>query len=141
MKKNILILLLVTTLIGCSKNETTEETSVPVELIGSWQFKGIYIHDVFDENDMPLYMAYENGDIITYNSDNTFIHLLQNYQYTGTFSVVNSNILNLNYNPNPNGINNNGSSKITLLTENELRLSCFNEGLCDVIRYEKVVAD
>lgn len=141
MKKNILILLLVTTLIGCSKNETTEETSVPVELIGSWQFKGIYIHDVFDENDMPLYMAYENGDIITYNSDNTFIHLLQNYQYTGTFSVVNSNILNLNYNPNPNGINNNGSSKITLLTENELRLSCLNEGPCDVIRYEKVVAD
>lgn len=138
MKKSILIFFLATIFMSCSKNE--EETTIPQELIGTWQFKGIYSHDVYDENNMPLYTPYENGDLITFNNDNTFSHLLQGYQYSGTFTVINGNKLKMNYHSNSNGINN-GSSKITLLTENELRLSCLSEVSCDVSRYEKVASN
>ena len=61
-------------------------------------------------------------------------------EYTGTFSVINGTNLTINYNPNPNGIVG-GRSKLILLTENIVKLSCFNEGLCDVSRYEKVASD
>lgn len=141
MKNIVTLLFVITTFLGCSNNDEEKETPIPQELIGTWQFKGIYSHDVYDENGLPLYTPYENGDLITFNSDNTFSHLLQDYQYTGTFKVINSNKLNFHYNPNPNGINNDGSSKIIILTDNELRLSCLNENTCDVIRYEKVVSD
>lgn len=142
MKNITLLLLLITTFISCSRSETKEEieeeTPIPEELIGSWQFKGIYTHDVLDENDMPIFTAYENGDLITFNSDKTFSHITQTYQYTGTFNITNNNKLNFYYDQNPTGINNNGSTKISVLTESELRLSCFQEPYCDVARYEKV---
>lgn len=142
MKKITLLLLLITTFISCSKSETNTEieveTEIPQALIGTWEFKGIYVHNVFDENNMPIFNAYENNDYITFNSDKTFFQLHQNYQYTGTFTVTNNNKLNFFYDSNPNGINNNGSTKISVLTENELRLSCFQEPYCDVARYEKV---
>jgi|APLak6261664116_1056043.scaffolds.fasta_scaffold26675_1 hypothetical protein len=142
MKNITLLLLLITTFISCSRSETKEEieeeTPIPEELIGSWEFKGIYVHDVFDENNMPIFNAYENDDYITFNSDKTFSQLHQNYQYTGTFTVTNNNKLNFFYDSNPNGINNNGSTIISLLTETELRLSCLQENYCDVARYEKL---
>lgn len=143
MKNIILTLVFTTTILGCTNNKesTEEETAIPQELIGAWQFKGIYSHDGLDENRNPLYTPYENGDIITFNSDKTFTHLLQSYQYTGTFAVINGEKINFRYYPNPNGINNIGSSKISLLTENELRLTCLNDVPCDVIRYEKIVSD
>ena len=140
MKKIILIFITVTTLLSCSNDKNQEDYTVPPELLGTWQFKGIYAHDVYDENNMPLYTPYDNGDLITYYENNTFIHILENVEYTGTFSVINGTNLTINYNPNPNGIVG-GRSKIILLTENIVKLSCFNEGLCDVSRYEKVASD
>ena len=80
MKKITLLLLLITTFISCSKSENEEETAIPQALIGTWQFKGIYTHDVLDENDMPIFTAYENGDLITFNSDKTFSHITQTSQ-------------------------------------------------------------
>ena len=140
MKNIILIFLTVTTLLSCSNDKNQEDYTAPPELLGTWQFKGIYAHDVYDENNMPLYTPYDNGDLITYYENNTFIHILENVEYTGTFSVINGTNLTINYNPNPNGIVG-GRSKLILLTENIVKLSCFNEGLCDVSRYEKVASD
>ena len=140
MKKIILIFITVTTLLNCSNDKNQEDYTAPPELLGTWQFKGIYAHDVYDENNMPLYTPYDNGDLITYYENNTFIHILENVEYTGTFSVINGTNLTINYNPNPNGIVG-GRSKLILLTENIVKLSCFNEGLCDVSRYEKVASD
>lgn len=66
MKNIFLLFFTVTTILSCSNSDTNENTTIPAELIGTWQFKGIYSFDVVDENDMPLYTAYENGGFITF---------------------------------------------------------------------------
>ena len=51
MKNITLLLLLITTFISCSKSETEAEneleTPIPEELIGTWEFKGIYVYSQF----------------------------------------------------------------------------------------------
>jgi len=141
MKNIILTFLLITTLTACSKSETAEDTTIPQKLIGSWQYKGYFSHDIYDENG-PVFFPTTNGNsIITFNGDNTFNQVLNSEQYTGTFSVINGTKLTINYNPIPNGISGSGSTKIALLTENELRISCLGETPCDIDLYEKVVGD
>ena len=139
MKNIFLILFIVSTVVSCSNSDTNENSIIPQELIGTWQFKGIYSHDVVDENGMPIYTPYENGDFITFYSNKTFIQILENNEYTGTFYVTNENKLTITYNPNQIGLNTDpSSSKIYSLSTNVLKLSCFDEGLCDITRYEKV---
>lgn len=139
MKKSILIFFLVTAFMSCSKNE--EETTIPQELIGTWQFKGIYSHDVYDENNMPLYTPYENGALTTYFENNTFTHQLENVSYTGTFSVTNDMILKLKYYQSSTNSIIKSSDKISKLTDNVLEITCVSSDLCDTYRYEKVASN
>ena len=139
MKNIFLLFFTVTTILSCSNSDTNENTTIPAELIGTWQFKGIYSFDQVDENDMPLYTPYENGDYISFNENKTFTHILENNEYNGTFYVTNANKLTMTYNPNQIGLNTNPvSSNIYSLSTNILKLSCLEEGLCDIIRYEKI---
>ena len=139
MKKIFFTLFTVATLFSCSNNSTNEDNTVPAELIGTWQFKGIYSFDVVDENDMPLYTAYENGGFITFYENKNFKQIIDNLEYTGMFTVTNANKLTLTYNPNQIGLSTEPkSSKIYFLSENVLKLSCFDDGLCDIVRYEKI---
>ncbi|NMH24358.1 hypothetical protein [Flavobacterium solisilvae] len=139
MKNIFLLFFTVTTILSCSNSDTNENTTIPAELIGTWQFKGIYSFDVVDENDMPLYTAYENGGFITFYENKNFKQIIDNLEYTGMFSVNNANKLILTYDPNQIGLSTEpGNSKIYFLSENVLKLSCFDDGLCDIIRYEKI---
>lgn len=144
MKNNILILLVfMTTLLSCSNNNNAKEESntIPQELIGTWQFKGIYTHDVVGENGLPLYTAYDNGALTTYYENNTFTHVLENESYTGTYSVTNNIILKTShFQPSTNSTIE-GSNEISLLTENVLEIKCVSSDLCDTYRYEKVLPD
>ncbi len=142
MKNITLLLLLITTFISCSKSETEAEieleTTIPQELIGSWQFKGIYTHDVHDENDMPIFTAYQNGAITSYRDDKTFTHQLGEINYSGDYKIISNNIIKLSYiEPSTNSLIS-GSNKITMLTNSVLETSCVNETSCDTYRYEKV---
>lgn len=142
MKKITLLLLLITTFISCSKSETNTEieveTEIPQALIGTWQFKGIYTHDVHDENDMPIFTAYENGAVTSYFEDKTFTHQLGETNYSGTYKIISNNIIKMSYfQPSTNTIIN-GSNQITLLTNSVLEISCVTEISCDTYRYEKV---
>lgn len=142
MKKIFYILLVFTIiLLGCSNDNNTkqEENTIPPELIGTWQFKGIYTHDVVGENGLPLYTAYENGALTTYYDNNTFTHVLENDNYAGTFSIINNTILNTShFQPLTNSIIE-SSNEISLLTENVLEIKCVSSDLCDTFRYEKVL--
>lgn len=138
MKNIVTLLFVITTFLGCSNNDEEKETPIPQELIGTWQFKGIYSHDVYDENGLPLYTPYENGSITTYFEDNTFTHTLENENYSGTYSVINGNILKTSYfQPLTNSIIE-GTQEIFLLTDNVLEIKCVSSDLCDTFRYEKV---
>ncbi len=137
MKNFVTLLFVITTLLSCSNNNK-EDTTIPPELIGTWQFKGTYSHDVYDENGQPLYTPYENGSITTYFEDNTFTHALENENYSGTYSVINGNILKTSYfQPLTNSIIE-GTQEISLLTDNVLEIKCVSSDLCDTFRYEKV---
>ena len=143
MKNISLLLLLLTTFISCSKSETEEENTIPIpqELLGSWEFKGYFSHDIHDENG-PVFFPVTNGSsVITFNNNNTFNQVLNNYLYSGTFTITNDNKLTMSYNSNPNGFTGGGSSKIITLTENELKISCYQGNYCDVDLYEKVASN
>ena len=69
MKNITLLLLLITTFISCSKSETEAEneleTPIPEELIGTWEFKGIYnngstIISLLTETELRLSCLQEN---------------------------------------------------------------------------------
>lgn len=138
MKNIFLLLFTITTFFSCSNSVTNEDTNIPQELIGTWQFKGIYSYDVVDENNMPLYTPYENGSLTTYFENNTFTHTLENENYTGTYSVINTRILNTSYFQTLTNSTIEGSQEITLLTDNILEVKCVSSDLCDTFRYEKI---
>ena len=141
MKNIILIFLTVTTLLSCSNDKNQEDYTIPPELIGTWQFKGIYAHDVYDENNMPLYTPYENDALLTYFENNTFTNVLEDASYTGTYTVINSLIIKSTHLQASTNTTIQGSNKISLLTENILEIKCVSGDLCDTYRYEKVASD
>ena len=141
MKNIVFTLFIVITFLGCSSSSNEQDTTIPSELIGTWQFKGFYTFDVYGENGMPLFTPYEDGSLTTYFENNTFTHTVENEEITGTYSVINNSILNISYFQAISNSTIEGSEEITLLTENVLEVKCIGTDLCDTFRYEKVLPD
>ena len=145
MKKTILTLIISLMLFGCSKNEENTsivlpQTTVPANLIGSWKFVGtVYYYDL----DVPEghFTPYEIENIKTFNSNNTFSSLEDSENYSGLYNVTSDSLLTLYYSPNPNGLTGGGVSKISLLNETTLEMTCENpdQNACNTfVRYIKV---
>ena len=99
MKKilKILLLLLLLSISGCSKNNEVSKNENPINntLIGKWKYAEFLGIDVGNPNGAPYLIA--NGYTITFNVDGTFNSNEFIDYTTGTYSVSNENIIRLNY--------------------------------------------
>lgn len=151
MKKIISILISCLAIIGCSsseenkKEENTVETPVeipaPENLIGSWKFIGTYNYFDIDQTDNPYIEYYDNGNILSFSSNNTFTDTSNNYN--GTFKIYDDSVLTRFHNAKE--ITNAFTQKVKIVTLNDtiLDYTCTGENNigtcpCEAYRYVKL---
>lgn len=152
MKKIILILISCLAIIGCSsseenkKEENTVETPVeipaPENLIGSWKFIGTYNYFDIDQTDNPHIEYYDNGNILTFNSNNTFNDNGE-INYNGTFNIYDNFVLTRFYNATESTNSYTQKVKIVTLNDSILDFTCTSENNigtcpCEAYRYVKL---
>ncbi len=123
MKKIILILVSITTLISCSKTSTDDNliNNTPQNLIGTWKNVGYY-NDEIDPITNSTYHPITDGIVVKYNNTGIFVITYVNGDVNnGTFSVSNDSIIT-HYNNAIINIQSITTQKLTYLSENEMYL-------------------
>lgn len=148
MKKIFITLISCLALISCSSNEENEtnenaiEVPVPEILVGSWKFVGIYNYFDIDQADNPYIEYYENGNILTLNSNNTF-NDNGGFSYNGTYKIYADSVLTRFHNETESTNSFTQKVRIVKLNDSILDFTCTNEDNigtcpCEAYRYIKV---
>jgi hypothetical protein len=148
MRKIFLTLLICLLIISCSSNEenTNEENavevSVPENLVGSWKFVGIYNYFDIDQVDEPYIENYDNGNILTFNSNNNFTDTGE-INHNGTYKIYADSVLTRFFNATESTNSFSQNVKIVTLNDSILDFTCTNEDNigtcpCEAYRYVKV---
>lgn len=146
MKKLFLILTCCITIISCSSNDKNNEqiknteisTVLKNKLVGSWKFVGIYNYFDIDQSENPHIEYYENGNVLQFDSDNTFTDD-GNINNNGNYNVYVDSVLTRLYTTSQQ----NYDVKIVKLNDSIFDLTCTNENNigtcpCEAYRYIKV---
>ena len=144
MKKLILIAVVLVSIISCSTSNSneTEDSIIPENLIGSWQYVGYFTPYDISQTPGANFYPIANGGITNYYSNASFDHTVENKTFSGNFSVSSNSILTFKELFSSIGAPQTNKVKIVTLTENVLELSCVNANgfeACDIQRYEKIV--
>ena len=90
MKKLLIIPILLTVIMSCSKSDNNE-TNIPTELFGKWQLVQYYTD--ISPNPGP----FTNGFTIKFNTDGSFVSNEDASFLGGSFSLSASNVITLNF--------------------------------------------
>ncbi|WP_395044544.1 hypothetical protein [Flavobacterium sp.] len=143
MKKIILLLTTLLTIISCSINNDNKATnSLQDELVGSWKFVGFYNYFDIDQADNPHIEYYNNGNILHFNSNNTFEEVGE-INYNGTYTITADSVLTRFYNASEQNNSFTNEVKIVKLNDSIFDFTCTKEdniGLCpcDANRHIKI---
>ncbi len=134
-------------LFGCSSNDENTsiilpQTTVPEVLIGSWKFVGIYNYFDIDQTDNPHVEYYENGEVITFSSNNTF-NQNGEINYNGIFTITEDSVLKRFCNATNETNSFNYEVKIVTLNDSIMDYTCTNENNigtcpCEAYRFVKL---
>lgn len=143
MKKTILVLATLATIISCTENQEESINPLQTILLGKWQYVGFYNYVDIDQADNPYIYYSDNGSITEYFENNTFEEVSGELTFNGTYSVSTDSILSKHY--LPTNQTNAFVSEVKILTLNSsiLDVTCTKEtdvGICpcDAERSQKL---
>lgn len=94
--KKLLLLFVLTSLISCSDSD--EPVVIPQELVGKWQYVEYYEdYTEYDQNGNPIRYMINNGNVIEYRSDGTFVESSPEIIQSGNFRVEGNTIIRYYY--------------------------------------------